>query len=245
MIVSIQETPSELDRLAAIELIKEILKNPESNIGLATGNTTAGMYQESVGLIAELGLDLTQLSFFGLDDYVGLSPAIPASCGARLCASLFRPLAVQAGQIHLPNTERESLPESCARYDAEIEAAGGVDLQILGIGENGHLGFNEPGTSFETRTHIVKLSLATLAAARLKFEGLGYSGELPDRGITMGIRTIMNSRRILLLAKGSRKARIIKQALTGAVIPDVPASVLQLHPDVTVLLDQSAGAELD
>jgi glucosamine-6-phosphate deaminase len=227
---------------AAARLVADQLNTkPKSVLGFATGETTTHLHRALVTLAQHDDIDFSQATTFQVDEYVGVQRNNPASCYARMEAQLFKNVPLRAEAIHFPDVLAESLEQACINYEALIQQHGGIDLQILGIGANGHIGFNEPGTSFDSITHITDIAPQTVAAKASMF---GSSEAVPRHGMTMGIKTIMHARQILLLAYGEGKAAIMAQALTGPVTPDVPASVLQLHPNLIVVVDNAAGKEL-
>ncbi|MGY4688716.1 glucosamine-6-phosphate deaminase [Salibacterium sp. K-3] len=225
----------EMSEKAASLIAAQITANPDIVLGLATGGTPEGTYREWIHHAA--GLPLSRLQTFNLDEYAGLSPDHPNSYHRYMEEKLFRPLELRTGQTHLPKGDADDLQEEARRYEQNIQESGGINLQLLGIGENGHIGFNEPGTSFDSRTHIVELKPSTREANARFFE---KKEEVPQRAVTMGIATIMESRRILLLASGIRKKEAVAALLHGEKSEDFPASVLQDHPYVTIIADEAA-----
>ncbi|MBS4195991.1 glucosamine-6-phosphate deaminase [Lederbergia citri] len=228
------------DDTAADIAFAQLKKKPHSTIGFATGNTTVGFHKSLVKKILDEKIDKTKFSTFNLDEYVGVSSKDPASCYFRMEEQFFKPLQLGKDQINFLNdiSEQEDLQLRCTQFDQRIEECGGIDLQFLGIGLNGHIGFNEPGTAFETNTHVVDIALHTRES---KISVFGSLDKVPKQGVTMGIKSIMMAKKIVLLAKGESKADIIVKALAGPVTKDVPASVLQLHPNLVVVLDQAAA----
>lgn len=231
----------ELSRLAADRVSAVVAEKPAAVLGLATGSTPIGLYAELVARSRAGELDLRQVTTFNLDEYLGLPRTHPASYWQFMQAHLFRHVPVRAERIHLPRGDAPDPEAECRAYEAAIAAAGGIDLQVLGIGGNGHIGFNEPGAPFDSVTRVVDLTAETRAANARFF---ARPDEVPRQAISMGIRTIMQARRILLLASGEGKAAAVAAALTGPVTTAVPASVLQRHPDVTVIMDAAAAGLL-
>jgi glucosamine-6-phosphate deaminase len=197
------------------------------------------MYRELVRLSREGIADLSQTVVFNLDEYFGLPPDHPQSFRRYMKEHLLRHMQVR--EAHIPDSLASDPEAECRRYEELIASRRGIDLAVLGLGINGHIAFNEPGTPWESLTHLAELSPETRRREAQRFGGLE---QVPHRAITMGIRTIMNARSILLLASGKEKAEIVRRSLLGPVTPEVPASVLQLHPNVTVLLDRAAAPEL-
>lgn len=227
----------------AADMVAELIKErPGAVLGLPTGNTPRGMYDELVRRHREEGLDFSQVTTFNLDDYVGLAPDDPASFAHYIKIHLLDHVNIPKGQAHWPDAVRAD-DEACRAYEEAIRRAGGLDLVILGIGANGHIAFNEPGTSFDSRTHIAPLANDT---RRIAADGdvFGAIDQVPEHGMTMGIQTIMEARRIVLIASGASKADAVAAAVTGPVTEDVPASVLQRHPHVTFIVDEAAAAKL-
>jgi glucosamine-6-phosphate deaminase len=214
---------------------------PRAVLGLPTGETPRPVYAELVRLHREEGLDLSGATTFNLDEYVGIDDTHPASYRRYMHEHLVRHVNLPADRAHVPDGLAADLDAACAGYEAAIRAAGGVDLQLLGLGADGHLGFNEPTSSLASRTRLKTLTRATLAAVRAR---LPPGAEPPGHVITMGIGTILEARRCVVLATGARKAAAAARMIEGPVTALVPASALQLHPRTTVLLDEEAAAEL-
>ncbi|MGI6149044.1 MAG: glucosamine-6-phosphate deaminase [Firmicutes bacterium] len=223
---------------AAADIFKEHLKNhPQTVLGLATGSTPLGMYEWLIKYHQD-GLDFSQVTTFNLDEYIGLAGDHPASYRYFMEEHLFGHVNVPKERIFIPNGMAEDPEAECRAYDELIRKLGGIDLQVLGIGVNGHIGFNEPGTPFEATTHVAELTASTREANARFFASID---EVPTHAISMGIKSIMHARRIVLLANGEHKAEAVAAAVKGPVTPDLPASVLQLHPDVTFVVDEAAG----
>ena len=217
----------------------QILAKENSVLGLPTGDTPTGMYEELVQMYNCGVIDFFKVITFNLDEYYGLPPDHPQSYHRYMREKLFNYVNTQEGNIHIPDGVAKDIEEECRRYEEEIYRYGGIDLQVLGIGANGHIGFNEPGSDWEMITSLVKLSEGTRRREARHFRD---PAEVPAQGITMGIKTIMKARKILLLASGKEKAKATTKALEGPVTKRVPASILQLHPMVTVVLDKEAGS---
>ncbi len=218
----------------------QILKKARSVLGLATGSSPLGLYS----LLAEyhrLGLDFSRLTTFNLDEYIGLAGDHPASYRRYMQEHLFSKVNLHPEKTLVPNGMAPDLEQECLRYEELIKRCGGIDLQVLGIGVNGHIGFNEPGTAFGSRTQVVNLTESTIRANSRFFSS---EREVPTQAVSMGIKSIMQARSIVLLANGGRKAAAVAAAVNGPVSEDMPASVLQLHPAVTFVLDQAAASKL-
>lgn len=227
----------ELSEYACNEIEGVVRANPHSVLGLATGGTPLGTYQEMIKGFAERNVDYRHVTTFNLDEYIGLGREHPQSYYAYMMNNLFNHINVSPDHIHIPIGNGEGLELECHRYERLIEEIGPPDLQILGIGSNGHIGFNEPGTSFQSETHIVELAESTRRANARYFSSLD---EVPQYAITMGIKSILKSKRILLLASGSHKANAVKTLLECDPDEGFPASVLKGHGDVTLVVDEGA-----
>lgn len=209
-------------------------------LGIATGATPLGLYAELGRRAASGALDTAGLALVALDEYLGLGPSDEASFAAYVHSQVAAPLAIPSERVAVLDGMGDAQQE-CAAFERRIAEWGGVGVQIVGIGSNGHLAFNEPGTPFDSRTHVVRLSEQTRQDNRSSF----MASAVPQFALTQGIATIMEAQRILLLARGASKAEAVARALTGAPDPSCPASVLQLHPDVVVLLDSAAAGALE
>ena len=221
--------------MAAQQYVELLKRKPNAILGGATGSTPLGLYAELVRLNKAGEISFKDASSFNLDEYVGLDGTHDQSYRYFMDHNLFDHIDIDKARTRVPSGIDTSDP---AAYDKEIAAAGGVDLQLLGIGNNGHIGFNEPGTPFGSLTHIVELTESTREANKRFFASLD---EVPTHAVTMGVKTVMQARSIILMAIGPAKAPIMKEMLQGPVTEKVPASVLQLHPDVTVYMDFEAA----
>lgn len=231
-------TEQELAQKAAQQYKALLSEKPNAVLGYATGSTPLGLYAELVRLCKAGQLDYRPVTTFNLDEYVGLDGSHEQSYRYFMNTNLFSHINIDLANTHVPSGLDI---EAAGDYDRAIAAAGGIDLQLLGIGNNGHIGFNEPGTPFGSRTHLVDLTPSTREANQRFFNALD---EVPTQAVTMGIRTVMNARRIMLIALGKGKAEIIRKTILGPVTEEVPASVLQLHPDVEIYLDHDAASLL-
>ena len=221
--------------MAAQQYVELLKRKPNAILGGATGSTPLGLYAELVRLNKAGEISFKDASSFNLDEYVGLDGTHDQSYRYFMDHNLFDHIDIDKSRTRVPSGIDTSDP---AAYDKEIAAAGGVDLQLLGIGNNGHIGFNEPGTPFGSLTHIVELTESTREANKRFFASID---EVPTHAVTMGVKTVMQARSIILMAIGPAKAPIMKEMLQGPVTEKVPASVLQLHPDVTVYMDYEAA----
>jgi len=229
---------NEMSYQAAQLIAEQITKKRKSVLGLATGSTPEGMYKELINLNQEDKVDFSEVITFNLDEYYGLPPEHPRSYYFFMWNNFFKHVNIKKENIHLLNGISENIDKECAQYEALIKKSGGIDLQVLGIGNNGHIGFNEPDISLNTKTHLVNLTAKTIRANSRFFN---TAQEVPKQAITMGIGTIMRARKIILLANGKRKARVIEKTINSPITTKVPATVLQLHNDVTIIVDQEAA----
>lgn len=228
----------ELSLRAARMVARQILLKPHTVLALPTGDTPTGMYQALVQFYQQGFVDFSQVITFNLDEYLDLPPNHPQSFASYMQKHFWGKVNLRPENIHIPSSQVNDPGRECARYEMLIRKAGGIDLAVLGIGKNGHIAFNEPGTSWNSLTHVAELSSETRECEAAAFGGLE---RVPKRAITMGIKTIMQARAILLLASGAEKAEILAQALHGSVSIHVPASILQLHPNLTVMVDKAAA----
>lgn len=239
LVVHVFETTEQVAQAAAALFAAQLLRKPDSVLGLATGSTPVETYRELARLHREGVLDFSKARSFNLDEYVGLPASHPESYISFMKRNLFD--SVNFRESRLPNGLAKNLKRECAAYDRAIQEAGGVDLQLLGIGNNGHIGFNEPADQFTYGTNLTTLTDSTIKANRRFFDS---EDQVPRQALSMGIGTIMAARCILLLALGEAKAGVVAQMVKGDVTPRVPASILRTHPEVTVLLDRAAAARL-
>lgn len=231
----------EMSSKAARLISSQIILNPKSILGLATGSTPVGTYKELINLYNKKEIDFSNVKTFNLDEYYGIDKNNEQSYHYFMMNNLFKYINVPLENINIPNGNAKNIEEECVRYENAIEGEGGVDIQILGIGANGHIGFNEPNINFETRTHLVKLDEKTIEANSRFFKD---KESVPKKAISMGIKTIMDSKKILLIASGEEKAEALKKTIKGKVDPKIPASILQLHNDVTFIIDKAAAGRL-
>lgn len=227
----------ELSRRAAAIIAAQVTLNPASKLGLATGSSPEGLYRCLVASYEAGDLDFSQVTTYNLDEYRGISHDNDQSYYYFMRKNLFDHVNVPEDAIHMPDGENPDADAECVAYEAAIRAIGGVDLQLLGIGHNGHIGFNEPSDAFDTVTHCVDLAESTIQANSRFFAS---ADEVPRQAYTMGIGTIMCAKKVLLVVSGEGKAQAVKDSFFGPVTPQVPASILQFHPDVTVVADEAA-----
>ena len=240
MEVIIQEDNAKASLLAADRISRLVREKPDAVLGLATGGTPVQVYRELIRRHREEGLDFSRITTFNLDEYLGLSPEHPDSYAQFMHENLFAHVNLAPDRTHLPCGLARDLPAHCRDYEQSIKDAGGIDLQLLGIGSDGHIGFNEPISSLASRTRAVALTEETIADNARFFAS---ADEVPRHAITMGIGTILESRACLLLAFGGGKAAVLAEAVEGPVRAAVPASALQMHPNVTVVCDEAAAAK--
>jgi len=231
-----------LARTLAARLAAQLRDHPRLVLGLPTGRTPIRLYHELVMLYRRGQVDFSQATTFNLDEFVGVASDDPGSYRTFMEQHLFSHVNLSPDRIHFLNGSATDLDAECRRYEAEIEAAGGIDLQILGIGTNGHVGFNEPAKALAARTHYIALKSET----RRNNAGLfgGDVDRVPREALSMGMATIMHARSIVLLATGKSKARCIERLVDGPISPKLPASFLQLHRDVELMLDAAAATNL-
>src|SRR5204862_2500381 len=241
MEVIIQPTKEAAAALVARIIAHDLRANPHLVLGLATGVTMERVYRQLVSIHREQHLDFSLCSTFNLDEYVGLLPSDPNSYRHYMDEHLFRRVNIEPRNTHLPNGLASNLDDECRRYEALIQRFGGIDLQLMGIGRAGHIGFNEPLSALRSRTRVKALSPLTLNQNAASFGG---EGNVPRRAITMGVGTILECRRGLLLATGAEKAEIIAKAVEGPITSMISATALQLHAHCTVVVDEAAASQL-
>ena len=242
MEVIIQPDDAAASALAARIVQRLLTRKPDAVLGLPAGSTPRRLYQELIRLHRDAALSFRAATTFNLDEYVGISAEHPTSFRAALRAQLFDHIDLTPERTHIPDGLAADPAAECEEYERLIAAAGGIDLQILGIGADGHLGFNEPSSSLGSRTRVKTLMASTRARNAAEFGG---NDNVPRHAITMGLGTILEARQCLLLAFGDAKAEAIRRAIEGPVTAMCPASVLQLHPDVRVVLDPAAAQSLE
>ena len=232
---------ADMSRKAANIISAQVIMKPGCVLGLATGSTPLGVYRQLIEWYQKGDLDFSEVHSVNLDEYCGLSPDNPQSYRYYMNEHFFRHINIHPEYTFLPDGSNPDPVKECRRYDRLISDLGGVDLQLLGLGLNGHIGFNEPGSAFEKETYQVSLTESTIRANSRFFD---REEDVPRFAYTMGIKSIMQAKKILLIANGEAKAQILKDIITGPITPQVPASVLQLHNDVTIVADQAALALL-
>ena len=242
MEVIIKSNAEEGSVAAARVVARLVREKPNAVLGLATGSTPLALYRELIRLHQEEGLDFSQVTTFNLDEYIGLEKKHPQSYYTFMWENLFSQINIKPENVHLPDGMAPDVPKSCAAYEEAILDAGGIDLQVLGIGSDGHIGFNEPTSSFASRTRIKTLTQQTVADNARFFDG--DESQVPHHCITMGIGTIMDARMNIMLAFGAGKAEAITATVEGPVCSMMPASILQHHPSAKVFIDEAAASTL-
>ena len=228
---------NDMSRKAANIISAQIINKPDSVIGLATGSSPLQTYNYLIDWYKKGDLDFSQIKTFNLDEYCGLSGSDKRSYSFFMNDKLFRHINIKPENIHIPDGTNKNASEECINYEKAISAEGGIDLQLLGCGHNGHIGFNEPDEVFYTDTHLVSLAESTIHANKRFFDS---EDEVPKQSYTMGIKTIMNAKKILMIVSGEGKREIVRAAFFGPVTPKIPASILQLHRDFTLVADDAA-----
>lgn len=232
---------NDMSKKAANIISAQIIMKPNAVLGLATGGTPVGIYQQLVKWYKRGDIDFSEITSVNLDEYRGLPKEHKQSYWHFMHENLFKHINMKASHIHIPDGSDMDIEKVCKEYDDIIQSVGGIDLQLLGIGNDGHIGFNEPGTAFETVTHCVDLTDITIEANKRFFNSIE---EVPRQAYTVGIKAIMQARKVLMVASGESKADIIKKALFGPVTPKVPASILQMHSDFILVADKAALSEI-
>ena len=231
----------EMSRRAAGIVSAQIIMKPDCVLGLATGSTPIGLYKQLIEWYRNGDLDFSAVRTVNLDEYKGISRENDQSYYYFMHQHLFDRVNIDPERTNVPNGMEPDAEKECGRYEELIRSLGGVDLQLLGLGHNGHIGFNEPGEAFEKETHCVDLTESTIEANKRFFAS---ADDVPKQAYTMGIKTIMQAKKILIVVNGENKADIVERAFFGPVTPEVPASILQLHNDVTLVGDEAALAKI-
>jgi glucosamine-6-phosphate deaminase len=246
MLVIVAEDYNEMSKSAAKKVADLVRRKPTAVLGLATGSTPKGLYKELIRLHKNKGLDFSKVITFNLDEYIGLTPDHPESYAYFMKENLFNQINVDERFIHVPQGMLDvnnipAIEEFCRWYEEQIDKAGGIDLQIVGIGANGHIAFNEPGSSLGSRTRVKTLTDKTRLDNSRFFDN---EDQVPKYAITMGVGTIMEARELLLLANGQAKADAIRITVEGPITAIVPATIVQMHPKATLIVDKAAASEL-
>lgn len=242
MKITVANSRGDFDRAAAWRIVDEISHNPHAVIGLSTGRTTGNIHRMVCDIHNSIDFDVSRVTFFGLDEVTGVPREYAGACYIMLRTEIIDSLGVPDSNFLMLPTESADFEAECAAFSAELDRRGGISLLILGLGENGHLGFNQPGSPLNCTCRTA--SMDPVLEARIRRE----TNSAPDAalgGVTLGLRDIMHARRIVLVANGANKSAIVRRMLTGEISPEVPASILQLHPDCEFLLDSEAAAEIN
>lgn len=236
------QTQDEAADLVAGEILAALHDKPDLVLGLATGSTPIGVYERLVRAHRERRADFSRVTTFNLDEYIGLAPENPNSYRSYMNQHLFDHINIPKASTYLPNGTAPDLDKECEDYERRIEASNGIDLQLLGIGSTGHIGFNEPLSALRSRTRCKALTPGTIAQNAPLFD---KPEDMPRRAMTMGVGTILDSRRCIMLVTGAAKADIVSKAVEGPITSMISASALQLHPKCTVIVDEAASAKLE
>lgn len=231
----------ELSRKAANIIAAQIIMKPNCVLGLATGSSPVGTYEELIERHKQGDLDFSTVTSVNLDEYKGLDPENDQSYRYFMNTNLFNHVNIDKAHTFVPNGLEPDSDKACKEYDAIVKSVGGIDLQLLGLGHNGHIGFNEPADTFTLGTNCVDLAPSTIDANKRFFES---EADVPRQAYTMGIGTIMGAKKIVVVVSGADKAEILNKVVNGPITPQVPASILQLHPDVTIVCDAAAASLL-
>lgn len=234
-------TPQTIAEHLSGVLLQKIQSNPKSVLGLATGSTMEPIYAAFINQAKSSGLNLSEITTFNLDEYIGLAPEHPQSYYHFMQTHFFRPAGICTSQVSLPSGMCNNIEEECLQYSQKIQNAGGLDIQLLGIGTNGHIGFNEPGTPFSSVTHVVELSENTRRDNGRFFED---KNQVPTKAITMGIKEIMSAKEVVLVATGSHKAEVMAHLYTTGIDEQMPASILKEHRQIKIFIDEAAASLL-
>ena len=238
MRLMITESYEELSKAAAEEFAKVIKEKPNAVLGLATGGSPVGMYKELIKMYEKNELDFSKVTTVNLDEYIGLNPEHNQSYRHFMNENLFNHININIANTFVPNGLADNLEVECKEYDKKIMELGGIDIQLLGVGNNGHIAFNEPDEQLSAGTHVISLTEKTIEANSRFFENIN---DVPKKAITMGLGGIMKAKKIILIASGESKAEAIKGLFSGKITTDNPASMLQMHRDVTVIVDKEAA----
>lgn len=241
MLVIVKDDYEGISKEAAQKVAELVRKKPDCVLGLATGSTPLGLYKELIRMHKEESLDFSKVTTFNLDEYIGLPPEHEQSYHHFMWENFFKHINIDRRNVFIPDGMAPDIEAYCEWYESEIKKVGGIDLQVLGIGANGHIAFNEPGSSLGSRTRIKTLSEKTRRDNARFFKNID---EVPKYAITMGIGTIMDSRALLLLASGKSKAQAIKMTVEGPITAIVPATIVQMHQRATIIVDKEATSLL-
>lgn len=231
----------DMSRKAANIISAQVILKPDCVLGLATGSSPLGTYEQLIDWYRKGDLDFSQVSSVNLDEYLGLDPEHEQSYRFFMNENFFNHINIDKSRTFVPDGLASDIEKVCKDYDSLIEDVGGIDLQLLGLGRNGHIGFNEPSNGFVRDTHCVELTPSTIDANKRFFAS---EEDVPHKALTMGIKNIMMARKIVVVVNGKEKAAALKEAVYGPITPKVPASILQLHPDVVIIADEAALSKM-
>jgi glucosamine-6-phosphate isomerase len=240
MSIEIFQDYTTLSMQVANVIAAQVMQKPDSVLCLAAGDTPRDAYAQFVREVAKQSLDVSRCTFIGLDEWVGIPPANKGSCHYFLNANLFQPLGISPTQIHLFNSLAEDLQGECRKMNTTVQQSGGIDLMLVGVGMNGHIGFNEPGVPTHLYAHVVELDETTQSVGQKYFS----QATKLQKGITLGLQHLLDSRRVVVMASGRKKAEIMRKALEGPVDPEVPASIIRKHSNGITMLDSEAASLL-
>lgn len=241
MNIHIYDDDGQIGLAAGCCICSQVIQKPNSVLGFATGSTPLKPYGVMIDLFKKGAVDFSKVITFNLDEYVNLDIADKNSYHTFMHENLFNHINIPPENINFLDGNTDDLEAECKKYEDKIKAAGGIDIQLLGIGSNGHIAFNEPADIFPRASHVVKLKESTVKDNSRFFNSID---EVPTKAVTMGIGSIMQAKKIIIIALGEKKAKAIKQLISGEVTPECPASMLQFHPDVTLMLDRGAASLL-
>jgi len=241
MKIIIAKDYDDMSKKAANIIAAQVILKPASVLGLATGSTPAGTYRRLIEIYRNGDIDFSNIISFNLDEYRGIKDNDNLSYLYYMRTKLFDFINIPSEHIHIPDGSNLDIKNVCREYDKLIQKMGGIDLQLLGIGMDGHIGFNEPGDTLELNTHCAELAESTIEANKRFFK---KKEDVPRQAYTVGVKTIMQARKVLLLASGKNKSDIIRHAFCGKITTDIPASLLQMHPDFTLIIDKEASAKI-
>lgn len=242
MIVYKAKDYQDLSRKAANIISAQVIMKPDCVLGLATGSSPVGTYRQLIAWYEKGDLDFSRVTSINLDEYKGLGADNDQSYRYFMNTNLFDHINIDKDRTFVPNGLEKDSEKACADYNRIIDTCGGIDLQLLGLGHNGHIGFNEPADAFASGTHCVDLTASTIEANKRFFAS---EADVPRQAYTMGIRNIMQAKKVLVVVSGKDKAEILKKVVCGPITPQVPASVLQLHPDAVIIADAEAMSRMD
>lgn len=237
MKIILSKTHEESSKKASVQILRQVIEKNNAVLGFATGSSPVVIYENLIKFYKENIVSFKDVTAFNLDEYIGIEKSHQNSYYYFMRDNLFKHIDIKEENCHIENGLASDMNKECELYESLIEEKGGIDLQILGIGANGHIGFNEPSDKISPMTHVVELTQSTIDANSKYFSDI----KMPTKAVTMGIATIMKSKKIILIASGEAKSRAIFDTVRGDITPEVPSSILRLHPDVTIYVDEEAS----